>query len=125
MLPEKFVSPFRFDPFAVVMMAFRRLYPGKECECWIDQGEIKGEDGETVYGITEQYEDGELSVRVSASLSISDAVEVFAHELAHVAVGMDAQHGPEFEEANDRIFEEYNRILEELGEEDMDVPLSQ
>ena len=125
MLPKNFESPFRFDPFAVVMMAFRRLYPGKECECWIDQGEIKDEDGETVYGITEQYEDGELSVRVSASLSISDAVEVFAHELAHVAVGMDAQHGPEVEKANDRIFEEYNRILEELGEEDMDVPLSQ
>lgn len=118
MLPEKFESPFRFDPFAVVMMAFRRLYPGKECECWIDQGEIKNKDGETVYGITEQYEDGELSVRVSASLSISDAVEVFAHELAHVAVGMEAEHGPEWEEANDRIFDEYNRIIEEM-EEDM------
>lgn len=117
MLPEKFVSPFRFDPFAVVMMAFRRLYPGKECECWIDQGEIKDQDGETVYGITEQYDDGELSVRVSASLSISDAVEVFAHELAHVALGMQGDHGPEFEEANDRIFEEYNNILEELSDE--------
>ena len=41
-------------------------------------------------------------------------VETFAHELAHVAVGVEHEHDSVWEEAFDKIFAEYNRIGEEL-----------
>ena len=40
----------------------------------------------------------------------ADAVEVLAHELAHVAVGIEHDHDEVWQEAFDKIFEEYNRI---------------
>ena len=49
---------------------------------------------------------------------MTDAVEIFAHELAHVAVGVGHAHDAVWEKAFDDIREEYNRIGFELfGEE--------
>ena len=47
-------------------------------------------------------------------MDIENATEIFAHELAHVAVGYDAGHGPEWDTAFDAILDEYNRIGDEL-----------
>jgi len=41
-------------------------------------------------------------------------VEIFAHELAHVATPEDREHGEAWKAAFDRIFEEYNRIAQDL-----------
>ena len=103
-------NPFLNDPIAVVWEAFKNLYPGKECLCqW--QPNMKDENGTEVFGCT-TFEDGQIFVEVSAELKIFDATEVFAHELAHVAVGEEKKHGKEWEDAFDAIYNEYNRILE-------------
>ena len=112
------ISPFANDPFALVWEAFKNLYPDKECTCFFDIKEEKTEEGEDIFGETFFGDDGNIDVFVDARLSINDAVEVFAHELAHVTVGNGAGHGPEWEDAFEKIFSEYNRIGEKL----FDVP---
>ena len=105
----KRTSPFVNDPFLLVWQAFKNLYPDKGCVCHFDVIENK-EDGTEVFGETCFQEDGSVLVFVNAELKIPDAVEIFAHELAHVAVGNDEGHGKAWEEAFDSIFKEYNRI---------------
>ena len=110
-------TPFINDMFALVWKAFKNLYPDKDCKCqWVPELE-KSEDGAEVFGVTTFTDDGEVFVDIVASLSVADAVEVFAHELAHVAVGEGEKHGKVWEEAFDKIFNEYNRI----GDEEFDV----
>ena len=67
-------------------------------------------DGKPVYGLTDFADDGSVAVFVKPSLEVADAVEVLAHELAHVAVGIEHDHDEVWQEAFDKIFEEYNRI---------------
>lgn len=67
-------------------------------------------DGKPVYGLTDFADDGSVAVFVKPSLEVADAVEILAHELAHVAVGIEHDHDEVWQEAFDKIFEEYNRI---------------
>ena len=53
-------------------------------------------------------------VEVSGEIPIAAGVEIFAHELAHVATPEDREHGEAWKDAFDRIFEEYNRIAQDL-----------
>lgn len=104
--------PFDIDPFAVVYTAFRNLFP--ECDCEISwNGEIKDEKGETCCGVT-RFEPGKIpEVEINPILTVYDAVEVLAHELAHVANGPEnMQHGPDWETAFDAIHREYNRVMQ-------------
>ena len=108
-------SPFLNDMFSIVWIAFKNLYPDKDCECqWVPEVG-KDDNGDDCYGMTTFDGDGTVHVEISAQkLTVSDAVEVFAHELAHVAAGKYADHGKEWEEVFDRIFDEYNRIGYEM-----------
>lgn len=109
--------PFGNDPFAIVYKAFKNLYPEKECEIrW--EAEIKDENGVPAFGVTRFGHDGEkpvVLVCVDPGLQVWDAIEVLAHELAHVAIYPDCEdHGDEWEETIDAIFNEYNRVSAEL-----------
>ena len=110
------MSVFKNDPFAIVWEAFKNLYPDKDCECWFDAVDDP-EDTDGHCGWTQWTDDGDVVVAVDFGLRLADAVEIFAHELAHVAVGPDADHGEEWEKAVDAIHVEYNRI----GNERFDV----
>ena len=104
--------PFKIDPFAGVYTAFRNLYP--ECDCVISwDNQIKDEKGETCCGVT-RFDPGKIPVvKISPELTVFDAVEVLAHELAHVANGPEnMQHGPDWEKAFDAIHREYNRVMQ-------------
>ncbi|MCB5924271.1 hypothetical protein NE584_00890 [Clostridium sp. DFI.5.61] len=107
-------SPFVNDPFAMVWQAFKNLYPGKDCEVQWQPGIEDDELSEQGYGFTEFCEDGSILVAVDANLRVSNAVEVLAHELAHVVVGIESEHGAAWEAAFDAIFREYGRIAEEM-----------
>ena len=109
-------SPFGNDMFAMVWKAFKNQYPGRDCTCFWEPEIRYAEDGSEVYGLTDYNEEtGEYTVFVNpTALNVSDAVEILAHELAHVAAGIDKGHGPEWEAAYDAIFEEYNRIGVEM-----------
>lgn len=108
------VSPFKNDPFALVWKAFENLYPGKKFEAYWDSMIRDEEDGAPVFGLTDFADDGTISVFVKPDLEVNNAVEIFAHELAHVAVGAEHDHDEAWEAAFDAIFQEYNRIGDEL-----------
>lgn len=96
------------SPFKILDEAFRGLYPDKKYKACIEPS-IKDDEGNRVFGFT-QFSKGETPViAISAELSITDATEIFAHELAHVAAGEGAGHGERWDEEFQRIFDEYNR----------------
>lgn len=107
------MSVFKNDPFGVVYEAFCNLYPDRDMKLlsieWMEG--LKDDDGNDVCGCTTFTDNDECYVYVSADIPVSGAVETLAHELAHVAVGERAQHGPEWEKAFDQIYNEYNRIM--------------
>lgn len=109
----RYENPFKFDPFAAVYEAFKRLYPGKECLIHWDS-DIEDEDDEPVFGVTCFSPDEPIEIRVNPCLAVGDAVEVLAHELAHVAAGVDADHDKKWEKAFDAIQEECMRIFWEV-----------
>lgn len=107
-------TPFANDMFSMVWQAFKNLYPDKNCECqWVPELE-KDDDGEQPLGVTTFADDGEVYVEIVASLAVADAIEILAHELAHVAVGDAEGHGKAWEEAFDNIHAEFDRIGDEM-----------
>ena len=106
---------FQNSPFEMLAEAFRRLYPDVEYMAFIEPHIREGENGEKVYGLTDFDEDsGAITIFIDSDLSIVNAIEVFAHELAHAAVGVEHDHDEAWEGAFDALFEEYNKIGDEL-----------
>lgn len=106
-------TPFQNDPMCFVWMAFQRLFPDKKCVVSYDAG-VTDTDGKRVYGFTTFCDDGSVYVTIDAGQAVCNAVETLAHELAHVAVGAEFEHGPEWEKAFDAIYEEYIRVGDEI-----------
>ena len=112
---ELFQSPFANDPFALIAKAFKNLYPDKEYTAYWEPEIYADEPSEKKpYGLTNFGEDGSVVVFVDPKMRVVDAVEILAHELAHVAVGIDHEHDEEWESAFEAIFQEYNRIGTEM-----------
>lgn len=117
-------NPFKNDPFITVHQAFVNLYHGREYECqWHE--DLRGENGDKVLGLTSFTEGKVPQVFVSTAISVSDSVEVYAHELAHVAVGIDHQHDDEWETAFEAIYQEYNRLIESEDDALREMPTLQ
>lgn len=114
-------NPFKNDPFSITWEAFKSLYPEKECVCWFDN-DIRADDGDKAYGLTSFEEDGSIQVFVDANIAMENATEVFAHELAHVAVGFDHGHDAEWESAFESILNEYEKICEKWFGGEADEP---
>lgn len=104
---------FQNSPFEMLDKAFKNLFPDKNYIAYIDV-DMKDEDGQRVYGCTQFDCDSIPIIFIDSSLSLQNAIEIFAHELAHVASGEKAGHGQEWEKSFEDIFNEYNRIVEEL-----------
>ena len=113
------IQVFDNDPFAMVWLAYRNLYPGRPSPSveWthIDENDPDAADA---YGYTVFCDDGEVRVFISCDIPVVAAVEILAHELAHVAVGKDEDHGEKWEAAFEAINKEYYRIGEEWYGED-------
>lgn len=108
-------TPFNNDIFSMIWIAFKNIFPDKECKCFWEPNIIEDEEGNKRLGLTDfNTETGEITVFVTPSLLVCDAAEIFAHELAHVAVGAEHEHDEVWEKAFDDIFEEYNRIGYEM-----------
>ena len=85
--------------------------------------EVEDGSGGAACGVTTFPEDGSPPVvEVSGEIPIAAGVEIFAHELAHVATPEDREHGEAWKAAFDRIFEEYNRIAQDLFGEGGEEP---
>ncbi len=108
-LLRQMVTPFENDPFSMVWVAFKNLYPDKECEVFWDQHQK--DEHEEEYGFANFPTDGSTpQVFVFAEHPVNIQTETFAHELAHVAVGPEHEHDEVWEAAFDAIFKEYNRL---------------
>jgi hypothetical protein len=103
-------SLFVNDPFETVAEAFDNLYPGFNYTVFIVP-KIDTADGKIAYGETFWPEGENIAViSISAELKIMDAVEVLAHEFAHVATPKE-DHSTAWEEAFEKIHQEYERII--------------
>lgn len=110
-------SPFTNDPYAMLALAFERLYPDKKYEAFI--GNVPPDpDGREGLGITHFYEEEDPEIIISQNLDMNHAVETLAHEMAHVAAGPSEKHGDKWVQAFDDLFREYNR----MGQEMFDTP---
>lgn len=99
---------FENDPFQAVISAVHALYPDAVAAVqWVEG--LHAEQG--AWGCTEfdALPPGVALISLDASMPVSAAVEVLAHELAHVIAGPDAEHGPEWEQAFSAIHAEYCR----------------
>ena len=109
-------NPFKIDPFAMEYEAYERLY-SKECTVnWYSddiEQEIDGREC-NVFGFTYFPEEGKPEIYINVNASVRIALETLAHEFAHVAVGADEDHGPEWKEAFENIHKEYKKIGAEL-----------
>ena len=103
-------TPFKNDPFSMVWEAFKNLYPDKDCECFWESRIRDAADGHPCLGLTDFGEDGAIYVYVKPTLTVNDAIEILAHELAHVAVGIEHDHDEAWETAFDNISVEYDRL---------------
>lgn len=107
-------TPFRNDPFTMIYKAFKRLYPNKPCEIW--WGVPSDEEGDKgAYGATNFPDDGSIpQVFIYPDYPVQQQTEVLAHELAHVAVGVEHEHDKVWETAFDAIYEEYEKVVKEI-----------
>lgn len=101
---------FANDPFARVCKYFKLLY-GKKYICLLKE-HLEDENAETVYGMTSFPQEGSSAcavpvIFISAELTVKNAVEILAHELAHVAVGHSEGHGEAWEKAFEAIHRAY------------------
>lgn len=118
-------SPFLNDVFSLVWLAFKELFPDKDCNCYWCSDLIKEDNDSSAFAVTNFNSDGTVDVWVDVNNPVVCAADVFEHELAHVAVGYDAGHGEEWEKAVDEIHEKYeefaamrnSELLKEGGEE--------
>ena len=119
---------FENSPFEMLAEAFKRLYPDVEYKAFIDPYIIPAEGNKKAYGLTD-FDDGNITIYIDSELKIVDAIEIFAHELAHAAVGVEHDHDEAWESAFDALFEEYNKIGDELfaenkeGEDESDIKM--
>lgn len=94
------------NPIQIVADAATACFPDIDCDVTFA---VFPDDGP--YGQTFWPDDGRRTiVQVAVGIPFEAVIEVLGHELAHVAAGKDAGHGPIWEDAFNRIHTEYNRI---------------
>lgn len=100
------------DPFGELVDIFNELCD-EDVSIMFVTG-LKEEEG--VWGQTSLSETEGNLVQIDVSCPVEGAVEVLAHELAHVATGKDCSedHGPEWEGWFARIHTEYCKRVQEI-----------
>ena len=113
---------FKNSPFEMLDIAFKRLFPDVKYTAYFEPNIRDDEHGENVYGLTDFADDGEITIFVDTDLSINDSVEIFAHELAHAGVGVKQEHNEKWQKAFDDLFDEYNKIGNEMFSSNVNAP---
>jgi len=98
------------DPFKVVIQAFEELFPNLDAEIQFNPT-MDYENKE--YGRAIFPDDGSTPlIEINPKLSVENAIEIIAHELAHIAAGIDSEHNEKWETAFQQIHEKYVYIIE-------------
>ena len=94
------------DPFERLINIVNEDY---DIDCLVCIGE-EMTDGQNTWGCTLFPDDGSIPIiEIHHSLSLSDAIEVMAHEFAHIIAGSDAEHDDEWEKVFSEIHEKFNK----------------
>ncbi len=104
-----------FDPIATVIGIFNERHPGLQVNIyWLEglAGNVPGW-GMCLWG----DEENDSEIHIDPVLPFNSLVETLAHELAHVAAGEDAGHGPVWEEVFGGLFAAYSAIVSEREKE--------
>ena len=112
---------FKNCPFQMLDVCFKKLFPNIKYEAYL-QPDLKDDEGKEIYGLTTFTADGEIEILIGLQLSINDTVETFAHELAHAGVGAEHEHDDVWAKAFDDLFDEYNRLGEEIWDSSLNLP---
>ncbi len=96
------------DPIPFVLQAYQNLYPDKVPD--LIQLRAFGDD-EQGWGLTNFSADGTIQIEINIALPLEHYPEILAHELAHGAAGVDAEHGAEWQKAFDAIQTEFDRLI--------------
>lgn len=110
------------SPFEMLDMAFKKLFPKVKYTAYFEPNIRDDEQGEKVCGLTDFSDDGEITIFIDTDLSINNAVEIFAHELAHAGAGVEHGHDAVWEKAFDDLFDEYNRIGDKMFSNKINAP---
>lgn len=113
---------FKNSPFEMLDIAFKRLFPNVKYTAYFEPDIRDDSNGEKVCGLTDFSDDGEITIFIDTDLSINNSVEIFAHELAHAGVGVEHEHDEVWEKAFDDLFEEYNKIGDEMFSNNINAP---
>lgn len=101
------------NPFNTLSQIIEENYPMAKCEIYIGDSMTDGVD---VFGCTlfpEETMNATPIIEIHYSLSIKDATEILAHELAHVIAGQHAKHNEEWERVFSHIHTEFQKKLDE------------
>ena len=113
---------FKNSPFEMLDMAFKRLFPDVKYIAYFEPNIRDKPNGDNVCGLTDFADDGEITIFIDCDLSINNAVEIFAHELAHAGVGVGHEHDEVWKKAFDDLFNEYNKLGEEMFSSHINAP---
>lgn len=102
------------NPIEELRLAALTVFPDLNCLVRFAAMPEEGPYGETFW----PADGGRTLVHVAVGIPMEAVIEVMAHELAHVAAGPDADHGPAWEEAFEQIHAAYcARALTEAKED--------
>ena len=99
----KFVN----DPFRMLTKIFNKKWPQRKIVIQFDPRMGKDEEapfGETIFPNDESEE---ILINISTNISFEDMVEILAHELAHVATGIEGGHTKDWEDNLDYLHDEF------------------
>lgn len=96
------------NPFEILTEIIKENYPQVDCDIYIGQ---QMTDGKETFGCTLFPDDDteRIVIEIHYSLSLENATEILAHELAHVIAGKEAGHEYKWE----KTFDDINLLFQE------------
>lgn len=105
------------DPMQMIIKAATNLYENMSCNIqFYPVKEESGTFGECIFPENVEEKIDCPIINIDPSIPYGAILEVLAHELAHVATPNDLDHGEDWENAFNAIFQEYNRLMGDLAE---------
>lgn len=104
------------DPFTLILKIVKKKYPKLRAKIFfVEPDEIsKGAFGHTFF----PYDGSTPEILISVALPVVAAVDVFAHELAHLIIGPKGGHGQKWRNAFKWINQEYCKQVPDTHEKE-------
>lgn len=98
----------KLDPFGLLL----RLYDESCCPVDVTVefvAQLQKQEGG--WGRTHFHDDGTAEIHIDGDCPVAGAVDVLAHELAHIIAGFEAGHGKAWEQAYSELHRRYGEHI--------------